>query len=1444
MLPGEVVANRFELERLAKAGGMGAVWRGRDRLTGETVAIKLLRDPEHGGHDDRFLREAALLAELRHPAIVRHIAHGRTREGDLYLAMEWLQGEDLAQRLGRGALETGDALRLVRRVADALALLHDRGGLHRDLKPANLFLEDAKPERVKLLDFGIARAAATMALTSTGTIMGTPGYTAPEQARGSKDVDARADVFALGCVLFECLTGRVAFGGDHVMTVLARILLEDPPRLSDVTPEAPPALEALVASCLHKDPSRRPRDAGELRDLLDAVSEGSASVRLVSTHTPRPPSLGSDEQRFMCLVLCADPESAGGVGALPTLAPASVVTPLEIASAAVPLASAAAAAPAGDAPAASANDGPVAAANAIPVGRASNGPVPPPMDAPAAPARDAAVPPASDEPVVSASDRPGVPAVPTDPVTGVPVAPVRAGSSGPVTVLARPVGATERPSSSIARRSPSIDRRSSSSGRPGGTDPTIARDAHPSPEHLSALVRSHGGRLERLADGSWVAVADRGSAHAPATDQATQAARIALALARALPTSRVAIASGRGVRAGRAPVGDVIDRAIALVGAPGGGIAIDPLTAGLLGGGFELRDDGGTLRLVGESADAEPETRARRVLGRPTPCVGRDRELTTLMGLFDDAISEPCARVVLVRGPAGHGKSRLRSELLVRLRARGVAFEWLYGRGDPLHAGAPFAIAAQVVRRAAGIVDGEPLEVRRGRLAARVAAVVPAPDRDRIITFLGELAHAPADVGPALASARRDALVMGDQLRRAWDDWLAAETERRPVVMVLEDLHLGDLSSVKLIDSALRNLRERPLLVLALARPEIDLAFPGLWSERGLVTIPLPELSRRAATRLVREILGDAVSDARVERIVARAGGNAFYLEELCRVMHDGAETSELPGTVLAMAQARLEGVDPESRRLLRAASVFGMRFARGGALALWSGDPDDAAVVGRMLDALVERELLEPVGAEFHGEPTFAFRHALVREAAYAMLTASDRQLGHRLAAAWLAGAGISDPVLLAEHHERGGEPERAIDGYLAAARDALEGNDLAAVLARVERGLACGARGEQLGELLVLRAEAHRWRSDYTAAIEAASLAMAVLPAGSRGWCQAATQALAAYLSTAQHERLDELLARTVAAPKLDPVERLRTIAKGAVNFYLIGDYDRADELITIVDTEVARAPIDDAMLEARIHEAHAFREGARAEQGRALALLEAAAAAYRRAGDLRSACMSDNNVGYTYSQLGDYARAVAILDETLRAATRMGVPHIANVVEQNLGLALAYQGQLARGEQILRHTFEAFRRTNDLHMAGVSRTYLSILHLRAGDARAAEDEATVAVGWVQVNLPAKALALAALARARTAGNDAAGALAAARDGYAIVESLGGLDEGEMQVRLALVEALAANGLDDEARAVARVAADRIAALAAKLPAPLRTSFLTRVPENAALLALAQTL
>ena len=204
-MSGTVVGRRFQLETLAGRGGMGSVWRALDHTTGTAVAVKLLRGDDHV---DRFLREALVLADLSHPHVVRYVQHGVTDDGDPFLAMEWLDGIDLARKLAQGPLEIAEALQLARTAAEALAAAHARGVVHRDIKPGNLFLPAGDVARLKVLDFGIARLQlASHAMTRTGMTLGTPGYMAPEQARGERDVDARADVFALGCVLFECLTG-------------------------------------------------------------------------------------------------------------------------------------------------------------------------------------------------------------------------------------------------------------------------------------------------------------------------------------------------------------------------------------------------------------------------------------------------------------------------------------------------------------------------------------------------------------------------------------------------------------------------------------------------------------------------------------------------------------------------------------------------------------------------------------------------------------------------------------------------------------------------------------------------------------------------------------------------------------------------------------------------------------------------------------------------------------------------------------------------------------------------------------------------------------------------------------------------------------------------------------------------------------------------------------
>jgi predicted ATPase len=242
------------------------------------------------------------------------------------------------------------------------------------------------------------------------------------------------------------------------------------------------------------------------------------------------------------------------------------------------------------------------------------------------------------------------------------------------------------------------------------------------------------------------------------------------------------------------------------------------------------------------------------------------------------------------------------------------------------------------------------------------------------------------------------------------------------VVLVLEDLQWADLPSIKLIDTALGALSDQPLMVLALARTKMHELFPQLSSDRSAQEIRLRRLSRRASEQLVRQALGEAVDDETLRTLVERSEGHALYLEQMIRAVADGESAAATPPAVLAMVQTAIEKLDPSARRVLRAASIFGETFWRGGVEALLGGG-DTAAWIAELveMDMFAARD-----EARFPGDAEFRFRHELVREAAYETLTEGDRVAGHWLAGQWLEQVG-ADAAILAEHFarcERGGGP------------------------------------------------------------------------------------------------------------------------------------------------------------------------------------------------------------------------------------------------------------------------------------------------------------------------------------------------------------------------------------------------------------------------------------
>lgn len=266
--PGTIVAGRYRVEAHLASGGMGAVYRARHTLADRPVALKILR-PTSMGLDvadvRRFRREATASAHIGHPGIVEVLDAG-VEEGFLFLVMELLEGESLRAR--RRHATRAELLGWIRVLLDPLAAAHAKGFVHRDLKPENVFLaRTTEGERLKLLDFGIARSIGGPSDTRTGTGLGTPGYMAPEQALEARGASPAADVWSVGVMLYETITGRRPFEGETPHATILRAVSEPHAPLADVAPE----LAALVDVCLAKRPVDRPRDAADLRARFDAL---------------------------------------------------------------------------------------------------------------------------------------------------------------------------------------------------------------------------------------------------------------------------------------------------------------------------------------------------------------------------------------------------------------------------------------------------------------------------------------------------------------------------------------------------------------------------------------------------------------------------------------------------------------------------------------------------------------------------------------------------------------------------------------------------------------------------------------------------------------------------------------------------------------------------------------------------------------------------------------------------------------------------------------------------------------------------------------------------------------------------------------------------------------------------------------------------------------------
>lgn len=1132
-----VVADRFVIRELAGRGGLGDVFRATDRRDGSSVAVKVLRTKRAA----RLERESEVIARITHPHVVRYVAHGTTDDGHPFLAMEWLPGIDLEERLRHGPLAIDETLELGARLSGALAEAHAHGVVHRDVKPANVVLADGRLDEPRLIDFGVAFVDDDRpALTQYGIPLGTPAYMAPEQARG-EPVDARADVFALGAVLYEALTGRRAFAGDDAVSALAEILLADPPALSSLRPDTPPALEALVHRMLSKDRDRRPRDGAEVAAALREAAGGPPRVHA---------ALGSGEVPHLSVVVLGT--------------------------------------------------------------------------------RDAAA----------------------------------------------------------------VDDR-----------------------ELGAVAAAHGVALARLPSGHRLATIRGGEA----TDRAQLARRLGAALFAASPDARIAIASGQARPQGSAPLGEVVDRALALLRAlPRGGVVADDPTARLLAG---------------------------RAGAASVAMHGRARELSWLEQTVDADEGAVC---VLLSGEPGIGKTRLLSALHRRLVARDAPPDVWVGRADAARAAQPFAVVADALAARFDLDVDDPPAARRA-LARVCERLVASAEVDRTAGFLAEMIGVSGEGGVAVA-LRADPSAMRAQLHRAVEVLARATCARRPLLVVLEDAQWADAASLRLIAHLLERLADAPLVVACGVRPDGVEALTAAWAGRPLVHRVVGPLGPASAGRLVRDVLGPDAPEPRVRAIVERGAGHPFYLQELARAPADGGP----PASVLAMVQSRLSRLPAGARRVLRAASVQGVRFQVAGVAALLRGEP-----LERDLGASLAE--LEAAGL-LRGDPSvpggWAFEHRLIQEAAYATLPDADRELGHRLLAAWLLARGGA-PAVVAEHLERGGRAAEAAPLWVRAAADAVAAGELGVAEERLDRAGDRGVGAIERGVACAIEAEVAMWRGEQDRVYDASRRARALLTPPHAAWCAAiATSALAAE-AKADHVELAAI------------ADELGTALEAHASPELLVAAVRAAHALHDAGLPALAASIEPSILRDDAHELDPrcrawrlrYRSSLAARAGEVEALMglqRRTVDAFDALGDAPRTANERINLGWLVLRRGAVGEAVAILERALSEATELGFGSMVASAEQNLAAAVLEAGDAERAVELARRSAAVFAAEPDHRLEAASRTTLAEAELARGRlaaaaaavaaAREASDRAGGAlVPWIEATAGRVALARGDARRAR---------------------------------------------------------------------------------------------
>ena len=940
-------------------------------------------------------------------------------------------------------------------------------------------------------------------------------------------------------------------------------------------------------------------------------------------------------------------------------------------------------------------------------------------------------------------------------------------------------------------------------------------------------VRRNGGVLHESPDGLVVVTFE---AVAIPTDLACSVARFALSLTSRWPSSTIVVLSTWLTRhkSGFTPA---IQTATALLamGAPGS-VIVDEPTRGLLQGAIAsspiVSDSSAALRahvLAGELATPRRET---------SPFVGRERELGTVVDAFEHAVSESTAEVVIVLGAPGVGKSRLAADACARIAAARPRTITLVGAAESTERAGSLGLIESMARRFFSVHDGmvEP-EQLKSLLSDALASIVDSAWLALEVDFMCELLLASTAPSPSAAvhAARAEPRLMTDQLGRAVDLWLRGLLRSGPLLIHIDSLHSADEASLALLDRFLGTVTNAPVLVLATGRPEANERFPALFAERSVTTIKLRELSTRASESLARSLLPSA-PEALLHRVVELGSGNPFLLEELARAVREGHDR-ELPVSVLALSQSRLDRLTERERRFLRAASVFGDRFVLDGVRALLANADESET-----LESLERRDVVRRVGSSNVEGSTYAFPSSIVREVAYASIPETECARAHLRAADFLESHGETRPLELAFHLDRAGEPTRAATWYLRAARQSLDAMDLPFAARWADMALEADPRPAWAGAALCLRAQVEEARWAWAEVKRFGLEAMRLVPEGGVLWFMAAHSLLPAYTRSGDIAGFVELTKRLRETTPLPEAVNtaVNALARSANMFGVAGQVDQARETLASMDALEGFLPAgaSGAASALMARGGIAMTSG---DLGSYRTLRHEAADRFELLHDWRRAIEVRGTGGYADALLGRYEEALSILSQCVSRAVDYQMTTV-HYLRHNVGFVLFQLGRYAEARDTLEATLAPLSIV-DARLERGSMQYLARALVALGQRDLAEQHARTALSGAERPI-AKMAARGDLAHVLLAQGRWSEALTLAEEAAAPLASEGPFDESEMFIRVALLRSRMATGDISGAKTAAREAKERLGFLAARISDPsYKRSFLDDVVEHVAL-------